>query len=89
MQVAPRCGVTHAQIGSGEKLMFLFLAFLVGSLIVAFLGRNCRFGFWGNFFASMLLSPLVGILLVLAAEPRAVPENRDTPSVPDCESRQP
>lgn len=68
--------------------MSLFLAFLVGSLIVAFLGRNCRFGFWGNFFASMLLSPLVGLLLVLAAEPKAVPENRDTPGARDCESRQ-
>jgi hypothetical protein len=89
MTVAPRCGVSNEIIGSGEKLMFLFLAFLVGSLIVAFLGRNCRFGFWGNFFASMLLSPLVGILLVLAAEPRAVPENRDTPGAKDCESRQP
>ena len=89
MQAAPQCGVANAQFGSGEKLMSLFLAFLVGSLIVAFLGRNCRFGFWGNFFASMLLSPLVGLLLVLAAEPKAVPENRDTPGARDCESRQP
>ncbi|NCD25658.1 MAG: hypothetical protein EOL86_08720 [Deltaproteobacteria bacterium] len=57
--------------------MFLFLIFFVGSLIVAFLGRNCKFGFWGNFFASMLLSPLVGILLVLAADPKPAPKGSE------------
>ncbi|GAU08616.1 hypothetical protein [Desulfoplanes formicivorans] len=46
-----------------------FLIFL-GSLFVGYLGRNCRFGFWGNFFASMLLTPPVGFLLVLAAQPK-------------------
>ncbi|EGY25389.1 putative membrane protein [Desulfovibrio sp. A2] len=28
---------------------------------------HTRFGFWGNFFASMLLTPVVGLLLVIAA----------------------
>ncbi len=51
--------------------MPVFAIFFAGSLLVAFLGRNTRFGFWGNFFASMLLSPLVGLLLLLAAEPRS------------------
>lgn len=50
--------------------MPVFVIFFVGSLLVAFLGRRTKFGFWGNFFASMLLSPLVGLLLILAAEPR-------------------
>lgn len=40
---------------------------VLGSLLVGYLGRDCRFGFWGNFFASLLLTPAVGILLVLAA----------------------
>ena len=69
--------------------MILFLAFVVGSLIVGYLGRNCRFGFWGNFFASMLLSPLVGILLVLAADPKAAPGNQEAPDDLDCGNRQP
>lgn len=47
--------------------MQLFLIFLVLSIIIGFLGMKTRFGFWGNFFASMLLSPLVGALLVIAA----------------------
>ena len=47
--------------------MQLFTVFLILSLIIGLLGINTRFGFWGNFFASMLLTPLVGLLLVIAA----------------------
>lgn len=54
--------------------MPVLVLFLVCSLLVALLGMNTRFGFWGNFIASVLLSPLVGLLLVLAAEPRSVKE---------------
>jgi len=49
----------------------LFLVFLGLSLILGLLGRHSRLGFWGNFFASLLLTPLVGLLLILAAAPRA------------------
>ncbi|WP_028576724.1 hypothetical protein [Desulfomicrobium escambiense] len=58
--------------------MPVFVIFFAGSLLVGFLGRKTRFGFWGNFFASMLLSPLVGLLLILAAEP----VNAKTPDSP-------
>lgn len=47
--------------------MQVFVVFLGLSLIVGLLGMNTRFGFWGNFFASMLLTPLVGLLMVIAA----------------------
>ena len=65
----------------------LFLAFLVGSLIVAFLGRNHKFGFWGNFFASMLLSPLIGLLLVLSAAPKSAPRADESSREHDIETR--
>ena len=68
--------------------MHRFLLFLVGSLIVAFLGRNCRFGFWGNFFASMLLSPVVGLLLVLSGSPTAAPTGGEMPQS-DTETKAP
>ena len=45
------------------------LVYLVSSLIIAFLGRNLRFRFWGYFFASMLLTPIIGTLLLIAAIP--------------------
>ena len=48
---------------------------ILGSLLVAFLGRNRKFGFWGYFFASLLLTPLLGILFVIASgPPRTRPE---------------
>ena len=40
---------------------------LVLSLFIGLLGMNSRLGFWGNFFASILLTPIVGLLLVIAS----------------------
>lgn len=49
--------------------MSIFIAYVAGSILVAYLGRNTRFGFWGNFFGSLLMTPMVGLLMVLAAGP--------------------
>ncbi len=46
---------------------------LGGSLVVAFLGRNQRFGFWGLFFCSLLLTPVIGLLIVLGSHNRRRP----------------
>ncbi len=46
------------------------LLYILVSVLVGFLGRNKKLGFWGYFFGSMLLTPLIGILLVLASSPR-------------------
>ncbi|MDR1084175.1 MAG: hypothetical protein LBP22_04780 [Deltaproteobacteria bacterium] len=43
--------------------------YLVISMLVGVLGRRYRFGFWGYFFSSLLLSPLIGLLLVIASKP--------------------
>ena len=40
---------------------------LVLSLLIGLVGINSRLGFWGNFFASILLTPIVGLLLVIAS----------------------
>ena len=37
------------------------------SIIVAGLGRNRKFGFWGYFFCSLLLTPILGLLFVIAS----------------------
>lgn len=47
--------------------MQLFALFFGLSLLVGLFGMHTRFGFWGNFFASILLTPVVGLLLVIAA----------------------
>ena len=51
-------------------------AWLLGAILVAFFGRNRRFGFWGYFFASILLTPIVGLLMLFAAIPTKADRNR-------------
>jgi hypothetical protein len=48
----------------------LFILYVLSSLFVAVFGRRRKWGFWGYFWASLLMSPLVGTLFVLASDPR-------------------
>lgn len=48
----------------------MILAWIFASLLVAFFGMNRKFGFWGYFFGSLLLSPFLGVILVLASDSR-------------------
>jgi hypothetical protein len=41
----------------------------LGAVIVGFLGRRQRFAFWGYFFVSILLTPIIGLLILIAATP--------------------
>jgi uncharacterized membrane protein len=43
---------------------------LVPCLLIAYFGRNRKFGFWGYFIASVFLTPLIGLLLMLASDAR-------------------
>lgn len=38
--------------------------------LVAYLGRDRKFGFWGYLLASLLLDPIIGFVLVLASDKR-------------------
>ncbi len=51
-------------------MMGPLLIIIVLSVIVALMGINRKLGFWGYFFASLLLTPLVGLCLVLASDRR-------------------
>ena len=48
-------------------------AWLIGAILIGFFGRNLRFGFWGYFFASILLTPAIALLMLLAAIPLRQP----------------
>lgn len=51
--------------------MYLFLIILALSIVIGLFGINTRFGFWGNFFVSILLTPAMGLLLLLASGRRS------------------
>jgi len=46
----------------------IYITILLLSFIVGLLGKNRKFGFWGYFFASLLLTPVIGLILVLASD---------------------
>lgn len=47
---------------------WIFLIWVVASWVIGVLGRDTRFGFVGNFLIAFLFSPVVGIIVLLAAE---------------------
>lgn len=48
-------------------LVFLALLIIAGALINGFLGSMRRIGFWGAFFGSIILTPIIGFLLVVVS----------------------
>ena len=48
--------------------IYLAIAVILLSVIIGYLGRHRKMGFWGYFFASIILTPLVGIILVLVSD---------------------
>jgi len=46
---------------------YLFLIYIILCIVVGLFGMNRKFGFWGYFFASMALTPFIGLLMVFAS----------------------
>jgi len=46
------------------------LLWIFASWIIGLLGRNKRYGYFGNFLISFIFSPLVGLIVILAADDR-------------------
>ncbi|MEZ5671561.1 MAG: hypothetical protein R3E08_03935 [Thiotrichaceae bacterium] len=48
--------------------MTIPILIFVASVLIGLMGRNRKMGFWGYFFGSLLLTPVIGLLLVLASD---------------------
>ncbi|RBP17256.1 hypothetical protein DFR50_103142 [Roseiarcus fermentans] len=44
--------------------------YFIAALLLGLAGRRRKLGGWGYFFGSLLLTPVLGLLLVLASDPR-------------------
>lgn len=55
----------------GALLSQFFIAYLALCLLVGFLGRNTRVGLVGTSLVSFLLTPVVGLLVILFAKNRS------------------
>ena len=51
-------------------MIIAYFLWIVLSIIVGFIGKNRKFGFWGYLFASILFTPVIGLVLVVASDPR-------------------
>ncbi|MBF0099746.1 MAG: hypothetical protein HQK77_02450 [Desulfobacterales bacterium] len=56
-------------------IIIILLIYTGLSLIIGLFGINKKFGFWGYFFGSMVLTPLIGLLLVFASDPKKKKNN--------------
>ena len=45
-------------------------AYLGSCIVLGILGRRRKLGGWAYFFASIILTPVIGLLLLLASDPR-------------------
>jgi uncharacterized membrane protein YhdT len=48
-------------------ILMAVLSWLVLSILIGAMGRHRMMGFWGYFFASIILTPIIGLLLVLVS----------------------
>lgn len=53
-------------------LLSVFItSYILASFVVGFAGRNREFGFWGYFFFSLIVTPLIGLLTIIGGAPRS------------------
>ena len=52
-------------------LILIGLVYVSIAAIIAFAGRRRKFRFWGYFFAGIVLTPIMSLLLVFASDRRA------------------
>ncbi len=50
--------------------LFGLVLYVVACVIMAYVGRNGKFTFWGNFWVSVIFTPIIGLLVVLAQDNR-------------------
>jgi hypothetical protein len=52
-------------------LPWVYLILYVGLCwLLGYLGRHAKFSFWGNFWVSIIFTPIIGIIVLLAQDIR-------------------
>ncbi len=49
------------------NIIILVSLYLLLCLLIALMGMNRKMGFWGYFFGSIVLTPVIGLLLLLVS----------------------
>lgn len=48
-----------------------FVIYLLLSALIGYLGKDRKFGFWGYFACAFILTPIIGLVIVLASDKKA------------------
>jgi len=75
-------GFSAVNLRVKDRDMTIALLYIALCLLIALVGVNRKFGFWGYFFCSFFLTPPIGALLILASDPR--PKPRQARKSCDC-----
>jgi hypothetical protein len=70
---APGAGLFAANSMSGGNAMIIATVYIALCFIIALIGSDRKFGFWGYFFCSLFLTPFIGALVLLASDERPKP----------------
>lgn len=54
--------------------MIIFIVWIILCFVVASIGSNKNIGYWGTFFISLILSPIIGLIFALASSDIPKPE---------------
>lgn len=46
--------------------IFALVLWMIIAVLMGYIGRDKKFGFWGNFAVTLLLTPIVGIVVYFA-----------------------
>lgn len=53
------------------------IAAIAVPLLIGYLGKDRKFGFWGNFLVSFFFTPLIGLIVFFAQSPKVVEDKKD------------
>lgn len=61
-------------------MIILVVVYLGLCFLISLLGRSRKFGFWGYFFVSLFLTPIIGAIVLLGSDKQPEPITR----CPEC-----
>jgi hypothetical protein len=62
-------------------MLVKLIPYLILVTLVAYIGKDRKFGFWGNFFCALIFTPIVGLVIVFASDKRPTQAVASAPAV--------
>jgi len=50
--------------------LYFWLTWLAMAVILGFISKSTKLGFWGGFLISLFLTPIIGLMILLIGKPK-------------------